>query len=139
MKPILGTILRDKGWLFFCPPIDAKTWHRGFCLYFSDLQSYKCPIERGFKISAWMRQSSATLNTLWACVIFFWQITVQRYFVLVSTVGLLTLHIQELPNMNTFCECILKKSGPTHAHFQYNARKLMSLKSILPWGILREN
>ena len=38
--------------------------------YFSDLQSYKCPIERGFKISAWMRQSSATSNTLWACVIF---------------------------------------------------------------------
>ena len=40
--------------------------------YFSDLQSYKCPIERWFKISAWMRQSSATSNTLWACVIFFW-------------------------------------------------------------------
>ena len=58
--------------------------------YFSDLQSYKCPIERGFKISAWMRQSSATSNTLWACVIFWGQITVQRYFVFVSTVGLLT-------------------------------------------------
>ena len=32
--------------------------------------------------------------------------------------------------MHTFCECILKKRGPTHAHFQYNARKLMSLKSV---------
>ena len=78
-----------------------------------------------------MRQSSATLNTLWACVIFFGQITVQRYFVSVSTVGLLTLYIQELPYMNTFCESILKNNGPTHAHFQYNARKLMSLKSVL--------
>ena len=140
MKPILGKILLDKDWLFFCPHIDAKTWYRGFCLYFSDLQSYQCPIERKFvKISAWMRQSSATLNTLWACVIFFGQITVQRYFIFVSTVGLWTLYIQKLSNMNTFCECILKKLGPTHAHFQYNARKLMSLKSVLLWGILREN
>ena len=133
--------LLDKDWLFFCPHVDAKTWHRGFCLYFSDLQSYKCPIERGFKISAWMRQSSATSNTLWACVIFFGQITVQRYFVFISTVGLLTLYIQELPYNyeHILWIGILKKSGRTHAHFQYNARKLMSLKSVLPWGILREN
>ena len=55
----------------------------------------------------------------------------QRYFVFVSTVGLQTLYIQERPYMNTFCECILKKIGPTQAHFQYNARKLMSLKSVL--------
>ena len=81
-KPILGKISLD---------IDAKTWHTGFCLHFSDLQSYKCPIERGFKISAWMQQSSATSNTLWACIIFWGQITVQRYFVFVSTVGLWTL------------------------------------------------
>ena len=27
--------------------------------------------------------------------------------------------------------CILKKIGPTHARFPYNARKLMSLKSVL--------
>ena len=100
MKPILGKILRDKGWLFFCPPIDAKTWHRGFCLYFSDLQSYKRPIKRGFKISAWMRQSSATSNTLWACVIFWGQITVQRYFVFVSTVGLLTSLYEQILWMN---------------------------------------
>ena len=61
LKPILGKILLD---------IDAKTWHTGFCLHFSDLQSFKCLIERGFTISAWMRQSSATSNTLWACIIF---------------------------------------------------------------------
>ncbi|CAH3168387.1 unnamed protein product [Porites lobata] len=34
-------------------------------------------------------------------------IIIQRYFVLVSTVELRTLYIQELPYMNTFCECIL--------------------------------
>ena len=62
---------------------------------------------------------------------FCWQITVQRYFVFVSIVGLRTLYIQELPYMSTFCECILKKIGPTHAHCQYNAWKLMSLKSVL--------
>ena len=77
----------------------------------------------GFKISARVRQSSVTSNTLWASVNFFGQITVQRYVVFVSTVELRTLYIQELPYMNTFCECILKKIGPTHAHFQYNARK----------------
>ena len=76
LKPILGKILID---------IDTKTWHTGFCLHFSDLQSYKCPIEHGFKISAWMRQSSATSNTLWAWVIFGGQITVQRYFVCVHS------------------------------------------------------
>ena len=54
------------------------------------------------------------------------QITVQRYFVFESIVGLWTLYIQELRYTNTFCECILKKIGPTHAHLQYNARKLMS-------------
>ena len=88
----------------------------------------------GFKISALVRQSSVTSNTLWARVNFFGQMTVQRYVVLVSTVELRTLYIQELPYMNTFCECILKKIGPTHANFQYKARKLMSLKSVLLWG-----
>ena len=141
MKPILGKILLDKDWLFFCPHIDAKTWYRGFCLYFSDLQSYQCPIERKFvKISAWMRQSSATLNTLWACVIFFGQITVQRYFVSVSTVGLLTLYIQELPYMNTFCECIYtctflvqrKEINVVKVRFtvRYSSRKLSNDKVI---------
>ena len=111
-----------------------------FVSYFSDLWSYKCLIEHAFKISAWMWQSSATSNTLWACSVnFLGEITVQRYFVFVSTVGLWTLYIQEHSYMNTFCECILKKIGPTDVHFQYNARKLMSLKTVLPWGILREN
>ena len=51
----------------------------------------------------------------------------QIYFVFVSTVELRTLYIQELPYMNTFCECILKKIGLTHAHFQYNSRKLVNV------------
>ena len=59
---------------------------------------------------------------------FFWQITVQRYFVLVSTVGLLTLHIQELPNMNTFCECILKKSGPNACTFPVQRKEINVVK-----------
>ena len=80
-----------------------------------------------FKISARVRQRSVTSNTLWASVNLFGQITVHRYVVFVSTVELRTLYIQELPYMNTFCECILKKIGPTHAHFQYNARKLTSI------------
>ena len=86
----------------------------------------------GFKISARVRQSSMTSNTLWASVNFFAQITIQRYFVFVSTVELRILYIQKLPYMNTVCEYILKKIGPTHVHFQYSARKLMpSLKSVL--------
>ena len=30
LKPILGKIFLDKDGLFFCPHIDAKTWHTGF-------------------------------------------------------------------------------------------------------------
>ena len=116
-----------------------KLLHWGFCLYFSALRAYKCPIEREFKLSARVRQSSVPSSTLWACVNFFGQITVQTYFVFVSTVGLQTLYIREPPHMNTFCERILKKIAPTYAHFQYYARKLISLKSVLLWGILQEN
>ena len=32
--------------------------------------------------------------------------------------------------MNTFCECILKKIGLTHAHFQYNSRKLVNVFKV---------
>ena len=88
----------------------------------------------GFKISARVRQSSAgssvTSNTLWANLNFFGQIIIQRYFVFVSTVELRTLYIQELPYMNTFCEGILKKIGLTHAHFQYNSRKLVNVVKV---------
>ena len=84
----------------------------------------------GFKISALVRQSSVTSNTLWASVNFFGQITVQRYVVFVSTVELRTLYIQERLYMNTFWECILKKIGPTHAHFQFSSRKLSNDKVI---------
>ena len=84
----------------------------------------------GLKISARVRQSSVTSNTLWANLNFFGQIIIQRYFVFVSTVELRTLYIQELPYMNTFCECILKKIGLTHAHFQYNSRKLVNVVKV---------
>ena len=52
------------------------------------------------------------------------------YSVFVSTVELRTLYIQELPYRNTFCECILKKIGLTHAHFQYNSRKLVNVVKV---------
>ena len=49
-----------------------------------------------------------------------------------STAELQTLYIQERPYMNTFCECILKKIGltRTHAHFQYNSRKLVNVVKV---------
>ena len=84
----------------------------------------------GFKMSARVRQSSVTSNTLWANLNFFGQIIIQRYFVFVSTVELRTLYIQELPYMNTFCECILKKIGLTHAHFQYSSRELVNVVKV---------
>ena len=75
--------------------------------------------------------SSVTSNTLWANLKFFGQIIIQRYFNFVSTVELRTLYIQELPICwNTFCECILKKIGLTHVHFQYNSRKLVNVVKV---------
>ena len=129
MKSILGEILVDKDEPFFCPHINAKTstLRIVYILVFCEGQ-----VSVGFKISARVRQSSVTSNKLWSSVNFFGQITMQRYFVFVSTVELRTLYIQKRLYMNTFCEYILKKIGPTHAHFQYSARKLMpSLKSVL--------
>ena len=84
----------------------------------------------GFKISARVRQSSVTSNTLWANLNFFGQFIIQRYFVFVSTVELRTLYIHEHPYMNTFCECILKKIRLTHAHFQHNSRKLVNVVKV---------
>ena len=78
--------------------------------------------------------SSATKfndNTMWAGVNFFGQMTIQRYFVFVSTVELRTLYIQKLPYMNTFCEYILKKIGPTHTHFQYTAVQRKDINAIV--------
>ena len=68
----------------------------------------------GFKISARVRQSSVTSNTLWVNFNFFGQIIIQRYFVFVSTVELRTLYIQ----------------GLTHVHFQYNSRKLVNVVKV---------
>ena len=101
----------------------------------------------GFKISALVRQSSVTSNTLWASINFFGQITVQRYVIFVSTVELRTLYIQELAYMNTFRECILKKNRTYACTFpvqrkeinvvkvrftmRYSSRKLSNEKVIL--------
>ena len=84
----------------------------------------------GFKISARVRQSSVISNTLWANLNFFGQSIIQRYFVFVSTVELRTWYIQELLYMKTFCECILKNIRLTHAHFQYNSRKLVNVVKV---------
>ena len=77
-----------------------------------------------------MRQSSVTSNTLCANLNFLGQIMIQKYFIFVSTMELRTLYIQELPYMNTFCECILKKVGLTKVHFQYNSRKLINVVEV---------
>ena len=66
----------------------------------------------GFKISARVRQSSVTSNTLWANLNFFGQIIIQSYFVFVFTVELRTL------------------IRLTHAHFQYNSRKLVNVVKV---------
>ena len=125
---------------FFLPTYQRNNFYiEDFVYILTICETTSVRSSEGFKISARVWQSSVTSSTLWASVNFWGQITVQRYVVFVSTVELRTLYIQELPYMNTFCECISKKIGPTHAHFQYNARKLMSLKSVLLWGILREN
>ena len=71
-----------------------------------------------------------TSNTLWANLNFFGQIIIQRYFVFLSTLEFQTLYIQELPYMNTFCECILKNIGLTHPHFQYNSRELVNVVKV---------
>ena len=125
MKPILGKILLDKKTLFL-PTYQRQNFYVEHFVYILVIcEATSVPSSVGFKISALVRHSSVTSNTLWASVNFLGQITIQRYFVFGSTVELRTLCIQELPYMNTFCECLLKKIGPTHTHFQDNARKLM--------------
>ena len=124
--------------MFFDRCYACSTWqHKAnfICAKRSSLKNCSCTSVRssvGFKKCDKVRQSSITSNTFWGSVNFFGQITIQRYFVFVSTVQLRTSYIQKRPKMNTFCEYNLKKIGPTHAHFQYSARKLMpSLKSVL--------
>ena len=84
----------------------------------------------GFKISARVRQSSVTSNTLWANLTqFLWADYYTKVFCFCVHGGAPDL-TQELPYMNTFCECILKKTGLTHAHFQYNSRKLVNIVKV---------
>ena len=85
-----------------------------------------------FKISARVRQSSVTSNTLWANLNFFGLIicTMQIFCFWVHGGAPDLIYIQELPYMNTFCECILQKIGLKHAHFQYNSRKLVNVVKV---------
>ena len=82
----------------------------------------------GFKISALVRQSSVTSNTLWARVNFGGQITVQRYVAFVFAVELRTLYIQEPPYMDSFCECILKKNRTYACTFPVQRKEMNVVK-----------
>ena len=82
----------------------------------------------GFKISALVRQSSVTSNTLWARVNFGGQITVQRYVAFVFAVELRTLYIQEPPYMDSFCECILKKNRTYACTFPVQRKEINVVK-----------
>ena len=84
----------------------------------------------GFKISARVRQSSVTSNTLWATSNkFLWADYCTKIFCFCFHGGAPD-HIYPGTYMNTFCECILKKIGLTHAHFQYNSRKLVDIVKL---------
>ena len=76
-----------------------------------------------------MRQSSVIKHIV-GKLEFLWADYYTKIFVFGSSVELRTLYIQELPYMNTFCECILKKIGLTNAHFQYNSRKLVNVVEV---------
>ena len=139
---ILGEILLDKDWIFFFPHINAKTSTLRILFIFQ--WSAKLQVsDRGWVLKY---QLECDFKHVVGMRYFFWggggaggQITVQRYFVFVSTVGLRNLYFRELPYMMKSCEYIFKKIGPKHAHFQYYARKLLWLKSLLLWVILGEN
>ena len=127
----MGKILLDNDYLFFCPHINAKTSTLRILVYIlviCEARSVRSSV--GFKISARVRQSSVTSNTLWANLNFFGQIIIQRYFVFVSNVELRTLYIQELPYMSKFLNASCKKIGLTHTHFQYNLRKLVNVVKV---------
>ena len=69
-----------------------------------------------------------TSNTLWAYVNFLGQITVQRCFVIVSTVGIWPYISRNLLYMNTFCECILKKNGTYACTFPVQRKEINVVK-----------
>ena len=111
LKPIFGKIYQIKIDLFSAHIYQPNNFYiEDFAYILVICETTSVRSSEGFKISTRVRQSSVTSNTLWASVNCLGQIAVQRYVVFVSTVELRTLYIQELPYMNTFCECILKKS-----------------------------
>ena len=133
LKPIFGKILLHKDWLFFSPHINAKTSTLRILFIFQ--WSVKLQLsDRGWVLKFQLEGDKVQwLQTLCGRTLIFLGKSLYKdiYIYFLSTVELQTLYIQDLPYMNTFCECILKKIGPTHAHFKYNARKLPSLKSVL--------
>ena len=114
---------------FFLPTYQRNNFYiKDFVYILVICETTSVRSSEGFKISARVRQSSVTSNTLWASVNFFGQITVQRYVVFVSTVELRTLYIQKLPYMNTFCECILQKNRTYACTFPVQRKEINVVK-----------
>ena len=119
LKPIFGKILLDKDWPFFCPHISTQQLlHWGFCLYFSDVRNYECPIEPRFKnISSSATKFSDFKHTVGKR---YPQWSSEPY---ISRNFLIWTH---------FVIASWKKSDlRTHICSTDNARKLMPLKSLL--------
>ena len=93
LKPILGKILLDKKTLFLSTYQRQNFYIEDFAYMLLICEATSVPSNVGFKISAQVRHSSVTSNTLWASVNFLGQITIQSYFVFVSTVELRTLYM----------------------------------------------
>ena len=77
LKPVLGKILLT----LFLPTYQRQNFYIEDFVYISVVCEATIVRSRvDFKISARGRQSSVSSNTLWACINFFGQIIVQRYF-----------------------------------------------------------
>ena len=111
-------------------PRFKTTWTRNNRLWGRECEATSVRSSVGFKISAWVRKSSVTSNTLWASVNFFGQITIQRYLFCVHS-GDPDLTCPGTSLYERILWMHLEKIEPTQEHFKYTARKLMLLKSVL--------
>ena len=76
-------------------------------------------------------ESSATSNTLWACVIFLGKSLYKDILFCVHSGALDLIYAGTGTSLyEHILWMYLEKIGSTHAHFQHNARKLISLKSV---------
>ena len=89
----------------------------------------KCPIERGFQNISLSATKFSDFKHIVSKLEFLWADYYTKIFCFCVHGGAPD-HIQELPYMNTFCKCILKKIGLTQAHFQYNSRKLVNVVKV---------